>query len=724
MLTKHSASVVSYGLAAVLAALSISAPAAAQSRTTAAQRARRATEQLALLAARAEAGDVGASAQLPGVAAERHTLMIALIDSDPGAALQAAVPDSIRAALPARVQPLVEQHTTLQGAVEVFNADYPGGSAVLHFMQVQGRRIGLRFAAEPAPLLSGDIIRSNGILLGDVFAAEGGASIQQVSTAAPYSFGEQRVLMILVTFRDKTTAPYTAAFAHDVLFGSGSVNDFDRENSQQQTWLTGDVAGWYPIPMDSTTCSESSIRTYAQQAASAAGVNLSQYNRFVYGFPLNACGWSGYGQIGGLPTHAWINGNLRVKIAAHELGHNFGLYHARALDCHPASIGTACPYIEYGDTADTMGSASASGHFNAFQKERLGWLNYGISPPILTVTGSGTFSIEPYAGPGTGAKALKILKSTDPSTGKQTWYYVEYRALVGFDSSLSSGSLWRGVVVHTGSESAANSSYFLDMTPETTYFTDAALTPGRSFTDAAAGVTITPASIGASGATVSVQIGGTAVCAPAAPSITYSPSSSLWSAPGGTVRWTAAVKNNDGAACAMTSFGVSAAVPAGWFAGLSAPQLALNPGETGSVTVDVTSTASAADGFYDVVLATTRGATVSTSTTYVVQAPQPPPAPPVVTVSTEAAGYVGGQTVKMKASVVSSGARVSGTAVTFQVQAPDGSVRTLSAQTDAAGIAAVSLKLARKAKVGTWSVRAVSSVGGVSGAGSATFIVN
>jgi len=682
----------------------------AQSSAALTQRAEQATEQLLQLAARVRAGDATAKAQLLTVAAERRAAMLPLVESDVRSVLRLALPPPTRASLPPDVQALVEEHTTLQGPIDVFSADYADSSRVFHFMQVQQRRLALRFASEPAALLSGAVIRATGVVIGDVFAAEGGASIQQVSTAAPYSFGEQRVLMILVTFRDKTAAPYTSAFAHDVLFGAGSVDEFDRENSQQQTWLTGDVAGWFAIPVDSTTCNESSIRTYAQQAATAAGYNLSHYNRFVYGFPTNACSWSGYGQIGGLPTHAWINGNLRMKVVAHELGHNHGLYHARALDCHPYTIGANCGYVEYGDAADTMGMASAAGHFNAFQKERLGWLNYGASPPLLTVTGSGTFAIEPFAGPGSGPKALKILKSTDPSTGKRTWYYVEYRALVGFDSTLTNGNVSKGLIVHTGSESAGNSSYMLDMTPETTYFTDPALVPGRAFTDAAAGVTITPVSIDASGAAVSVQFGSAPTCTAAAPTLAVSPTTTQWASAGATMRWTLVLRNNDSSACTASSFDIGAGVPTGWSAGVSSPIVSPLPGQSVTVTVDVTSASAAADRIYDLVFSAARGTTITVSGTYGVQTVQTQP--PTVAVTTDAASYVRNQTVRIRGTVTAAGNPVAGAMVTFLVQSPDGGSQTISGQTDATGAAAASYKITRKASPGTWTVRASVTVGG------------
>ena len=140
------------------------------------------------------------------------------------------------------------------------------------------------------------------------------------------------------------------------------------------------------------------------------------------------------------------------------MGHNFGLYHAHSLDCGTTVLGSNCTASDYGDTIDTMGSPAA-GHFNAFQKERLGWLDYGTSPTITTVQTGGLYTIEPLEAPGSGPKALAILKATSATTGQQTWYYVEYRQTLGFDSFLSTNSnVLTGVVIHTGSMSDGNDS--------------------------------------------------------------------------------------------------------------------------------------------------------------------------------------------------------------------------------------------------------------------------
>jgi hypothetical protein len=79
-----------------------------------------------------------------------------------------------------------------------------------------------------------------------------------------------------------------------------------------------------------------------------------------------------------------------------------------------------------------MGTGRA--HFNAFQKERLGWLGGGSSATIAAVDSDGTYSVIPYELAGGGDNAIKVLESTDAMTGLSTWYYLEFRQPLGFGS--------------------------------------------------------------------------------------------------------------------------------------------------------------------------------------------------------------------------------------------------------------------------------------------------
>jgi hypothetical protein len=334
------------------------------------------------------------------------------------------------------------------------------------------------------------------------------------------------------------------------------------------------------------------------------------------------------------------------------MGHNLGLYHSNAWECGTTTLGSSCSSIEYGDTVDTMGNPS-SGHFNAFQKERLGWLNYGSSPPITTVQTSGVYALDPYETANTNPKALKILKSTDATTGKKTWYYVEFRRPVGFDSFVSSNSnVLNGVVIHTGSESSTNSSYLLDMTPATSSWSDPALAVGQSFSDSASGVTITPTAVSSTGATVSVNFGLIA-CVRANPTVTLSPSATQWVTPGSAVAYTVTVKNNDNVGCTASDFMNQATPPSGWTAAFGSPGLNVASGGSVSTTLPVTSPTTAADGFYTIGVTTTNSADTSyAASTSVTQALLSSLG---VSVTTNQASYARNQTVAMTATVTTNG---------------------------------------------------------------------
>ncbi len=87
-------------------------------------------------------------------------------------------------------------------------------------------------------------------------------------------------------------------------------------------------------------------------------------------------------------------------------------------------------------------------------------------------------------------------------------------------------------------------------------------------------------------------------------------------APGKAVKYSLSIANKDTAACGATRYAVGRAVPAGWTGVLSAASTAMKPGETKTLTLTVTSSATATPGTYSVVASTASdNATVHTATT-------------------------------------------------------------------------------------------------------------
>ncbi len=358
-------------------------------------------------------GKKNALRDLLAVASARQQRLAALIEDDPSAAIKAAMTASVRAALPPEALRYVEEDVTLDGELDVLHEDYAHGGRYVHWLTLGGARLSVNFAAQAPSLQSGDRVRVRALRVQQALVVGDVSQVEVLAAALGNTFGAQKTAVILVAFSNQPgVSSTTASQAQAVVFGAGaSVTNFFDEASYQQTSLTGNVFGPYTISISSTGCDYYGIAMAAEQAATAAGVSLSTYPRRVYAFPSNGCGWWGLGTVGGYPSMAWINGSFQNGVVAHEMGHNLGLYHSHALECGAATIAASCSSVDYGDILDVMGSAVPPKHFNAAQKERLGWLGYGASPPITTVQSSGVYTIDPYESMGAAPKALKVLSS-------------------------------------------------------------------------------------------------------------------------------------------------------------------------------------------------------------------------------------------------------------------------------------------------------------------------
>ncbi len=612
--------------------------------------------------------------ELTTIAKTRHDVMKQALQDNPGAIVRNAISiPGLRQQLPPEVNAYLEKPVTTDGTFEwrvempihehemnetgkpdpdmlpkhsFFLVDSSGSRKEMHLSKIPDRTI-----------VTGSKVRVKGYEIDNELAADGTdtGAIQVIQAAALATTGVHRMAVIMINFADNPVQTFTADQVRTSLFtGTQSANNYYKEASYGLTSLTGytrpdgDVYGWYTINSQSSDCNTSSgissIAQKAQHTAAAAGFSASNYENIMYAFPLtSACGqYAGIGEIGGNET--WINGYVtNTRTVVHELGHNYGLYHSRNLDCGATVVGSNCTTTEYGHYADIMGYNGVSGHFHPYQKTRLGWLNTPGTPPITTVTTSGAYAIAPVAAPNSGvSRGLKIRKSTGES------YFVEYRQRIGFDTGIanySGGNLTTGVILTQDNDTNGQLNYQLDMTPETTVWSDSALAVGKSYTDSAAGVTITTLAADASGATVQVTFGNDpAPCTAFPPSLSITPTAQSGMA-GSTLGYNFTLQNNDTNTCAASTYTITSTVPAGWYTSGSFTE-SLAPGASVTRTVNITSSATATGtNTFTLVAANTanNGLTKSASATFSITTPPPPPptadtTAPVVVITAPANG--------------------------------------------------------------------------------------
>jgi len=484
---------------------------------------------------------------------------------------------------------------TMTGVLTVFyQDDFANRRAeIVHMVRDQRTRRSyrLRFEREtPARFSAGATITLSGRLNGsDIYMLADQASAAVVSPATSISTtsavpvtGDQHTLVIIANLRDAAVNCLTSNVASDLTgimwTGTGtwpdptynySVDALYRQMTNGGVSFSGTVVGPYTINYSASDpcCDTAGWASAADAAAAASGVDLSAYPRKLYFMPPNVnAGFSGIADLGVTPSRAFVfNSCMTPDVFAHELGHNLGFYHA------------STPTDEYGDHSDVMGGAA--GYFrqvDAPHRVQAGWLPAG---QVQTLSADGVYAVsalelDPSTAPA--PQSLRVFKS---DTGE--YYYVSYRAGIGFDQVLSCCSYLNRLNVHRW---AGNKTYLV-----------AALDDGQTFTDPVTGFSVTQVSHDNLASSASVHIGSG--CGSAAPSVSLSPQSQSGAAGTG-INYDTALPNNHGPAGAPTTFSLAGAIPAGWTGSLSAGTLLLDPGSTGHATLTVTSASNATPGSY------------------------------------------------------------------------------------------------------------------------------
>jgi M6 family metalloprotease-like protein len=401
----------------------------------------------------------------------RAGLLEQIIRRDPAGAIELGLPPAARENLAKQAVEAggaLESRGEWEGRLEVVVEDdfQNRRSRTLYYLSGTDGVLEVYFAAGVPPPGTSRPIHVSGMRLGQLLAASQWRSVDTLSAAACSTTGEQRVAVLLVSFPSQPLlSVVTADMFRQDYFGSGlSLDGFLRESSNGTTWATGQVFG--PFALDTDAFDQpAAVRDAALRVASSS-VDLRGYTRFVLVVPQEAPGFEsgGFATIGcsEIPLGAsgsvvasttWLGDaslgseSYRRGMVVHEMGHNLGLWHARAADFGGEPLGPVgelpAPWDyahDYGDSFSNMGREL--GHWAAPHKLLLGWLQNGTT--VQTVETSGSFVLQPYEDSTSGVKALRIRRGT----GNDAWLWLENRQPLGAYDSTLPASAFTGAMVH------------------------------------------------------------------------------------------------------------------------------------------------------------------------------------------------------------------------------------------------------------------------------------
>ena len=320
----------------------------------------------------------------------------------------------------------------------------------------------------------------------------GGPTKPTTTITTTLSTGVRTVLYMRVAFPETRKEPQTEAAAYEMM---RQVNDFMVESSYGNIYLLATVTPLVVLPRTEAWYNggggdEYVLQTDAQLAARRLGYDTASYDHDIVAYNGGPGTFGGLGYVGS--KGIWLR-SITVGIACHELGHNFGLWHANFWDTGGKSAIGSGVNVEYGNIFDSMGPATAGDkHFNANHKSQLNWLPKQSF--VHQAYASGTYRIHAFDQPRLDPMNRYAIAITKDG-GREYWAEFRQKSFGGNkwvrDGILLNWKTW------TDSNGGAQ---LLDATPGSPDDrNDATVVIGRTFSDPESGIHITP--IGKGGTT-------------------------------------------------------------------------------------------------------------------------------------------------------------------------------------------------------------------------------
>ena len=318
----------------------------------------------------------------------------------------------------------------------------------------------------------------------------GGEGDNQPIAHDGWTQGPRSVLFMRVTYPDDPTEAITESAAYSLM---DAASAWYAETSYTTTWLVTDVTPLMVLPQPKAWYCENGdgfILSDAREISRLYGYDTDNYNLDIVRFPSpGSCTGYGYGGKAYVRGKGcWMLSNSTGTMI-HELGHNYGVWHANFWTGLGDGIISHGSHVEYGNPYDVMGNSGSIGQFNAAFKNTLDWMQ---DFNVQTVSTSGTYRVFTFdvasLTPGQNY-ALKIRKDYDRN------YWAEFRRKYA-NAWFLNGVMLNWDAWNNGVTNNVSGTSLLDTTPGTPSGNngkdDSAVVIGRTYSDAPSGIHITP----------------------------------------------------------------------------------------------------------------------------------------------------------------------------------------------------------------------------------------